>query len=121
MTASRCLAATSGDCTLRLVFPKGDDSGVSTLPGVECHANRFRLPPPELNGSGSHELIERGLGGPLAVTSRPGDCRRCLPTLADNVANTAFPWRGSKGSTCFMIRAGPIALSAKERVICEGS
>jgi len=28
---------------------------------MECHANRFRLPAPELNGSGSHELIERGL------------------------------------------------------------
>ena len=67
MTASRCLAATSGDCTLRLVFPKGDDSGVSTVPGMECDANRFRLPAPELNGSGSHELIERGLGGPVAV------------------------------------------------------
>jgi hypothetical protein len=28
---------------------------------MECHANRLRLPAPELNGSGSNELIERGL------------------------------------------------------------
>jgi len=38
-----------------------------------------------------------------------------LPTLADSVAKTAFPDRGNRGSTCFMISAGPIAFSAKDR------
>jgi len=38
-----------------------------------------------------------------------------LPTRADSVAKTALPDRGNRGSTCFMISAGPIAFNAKAR------
>ena len=35
-----------------------------------------------------------------------------LPTLADRLANTARPLRGSSGNRCFISKAGPMALTA---------
>ena len=44
-----------------------------------------------------------------------------LPTRADSVAKTDFPDLGNRGSTCFMISAGPIAFNAKARASLAAS
>ncbi len=77
------------------------------------HADQNGLPvrSRQFDGTGAHDLVERGLGRPIAVPA-PSLLSEMLPTLAESAMTTDRPERGRSGRTCLSTSAGPMVLTA---------
>ncbi len=115
MTASKWRAAAAGECTSNPVAANGADNAVATVPG--CKAMQSASEDRRANSTAAVRTswLRAALDARYEYQP-PSRLSPMLPTRADSVAKTALPDRGKRGSTCFMISAGPIAFSAKERV-----
>ncbi len=113
-TARRWRDASAGVWTSNPFAAKGAENIVATVPG--CKATQ--IPSGDRRANSKAAVLTSWLRAAFEARyayQPPSRLSPMLPTLADNVAKTALPDRGNRGSTCFMISAGPIAFRANAR------